>query len=242
MVEIIEKVPYKIVVSGDSISKGVIYDEDKNKYTVLSENYVNLLQDKLNGIIYNTSRFGSTIVKGIQKLKNNIFKQSPDIVLIEYGGNDCDFNWDEIAKNPYADHIPRTDFKLFENSLLETIQFVRGNGSIPVLMNLPPLNADKYLDWISKNSAEAKNNILKWLGSVTKIYWWQERYNSVIVKIAEETKTLWIDVRGAFLSYPDFTKLLCIDGIHPNKDGHRVIAEKILDYIKTGYGQLLITT
>ncbi|NLN63857.1 MAG: SGNH/GDSL hydrolase family protein [Clostridiaceae bacterium] len=233
------KDPVKIVVSGDSISKGVIYDEIKKRYIILDENYVDIVRNKLNGIITNTSRFGSTLIKGIQKLKNNIFKEKPDVVLIEYGGNDCDFNWDEVAQNPDISHFPRTDFETFGNTLRETIHLVKENQGIPVLMNLPPLNADGYLDWISKNDPVAKANILKWLGSVTKIYWWQERYNSMIVKIAEETKTLWIDIRGAFLHFPDFTKLLCIDGIHPNRDGHLVIADKIIDFIKDSYVQLL---
>lgn len=235
----IVKNPVKIVVSGDSISKGVIYDEIKKKYIILEENYVDIVREKLNGIITNTSRFGSTIIKGIQKLKNSIFKDKPDVVLIEYGGNDCDFNWDEIAENPDIRHFPKTDFETFEATLLETIHLVKKNDGIPVLMNLPPLNADGYLDWISRNDPAVKANILKWLGSVTKIYWWQERYNSVIVKIAQETKTRWIDVRSAFLHFPDFTKLLCVDGIHPNREGHLVIAEKIIDFIKNGYDQLL---
>lgn len=234
-----QKEPVKIVVSGDSISKGVIYDENKQKYIVLEENYVDIVREKLNGIITNTSRFGSTIIKGIQKLKNNIFKEKPDVVLIEYGGNDCDFNWDEIAEHPDTTHFPRTDFETFEGTLLETVNLVKENKSVPVLMNLPPLNADKYLDWISKNNPVAKENILIWLGSVTKIYWWQERYNSVILKIAEETRTRLIDIRGAFLRFPDYTKLLCVDGIHPNKDGHIVIANKIIDFVKSTYDQLL---
>ena len=45
-----------ILVSGDSISKGVIFDESKDRYSILQENYVELLRNKLNGIIYNTSR------------------------------------------------------------------------------------------------------------------------------------------------------------------------------------------
>lgn len=229
----------KIVVAGDSISKGVIYDETKSKYTILEENYVELVRDKLNGIIHNTSRFGSTIIKGIHKLKNNIFNEKPDIVLIEYGGNDCDFNWAEIAKHPEKNHQPRTDFETFESTLLETIDLVKKNKSTPILMNLPPLNADNYFDWVSKNNPDTKNSILKWLGSVTKIYWWQERYNSVILKIADQTKTPCIDVRSAFLQYPDYTKLLCIDGIHPNKEGHLVIANKTVDFVKDRYSPLL---
>lgn len=64
-------------------------------------------------------------------------------------------------------------------------------------------------------------------------------YNSVIVNIAEETKTKWIDIRGAFLQTADFTRLLCIDGIHPNEEGHKLIASKIFDYIKSNYGFML---
>lgn len=233
------KKSYKIMVSGDSISKGVVFDEEKNKYLILEDNYVDILRNKMNGIIQNTSKFGSTIIKGIGKLKNNIFKENPDIVLIEYGGNDCDYNWDEIAQNPEANHFPKTDFILFENSLKETVEMLRHNKIIPVLMTLPPLNADKYFDWISKNNPLAKMNILKWLGSVTRIYWWQERYNSVIVKIAEETQTKWIDIRGAFLQHPDFTQFLCLDGIHPNREGHQIIADKIVEYIQSRYDYLL---
>lgn len=233
------KSSYKVLVSGDSISKGVVYSEEKCKYTILEDNYVALVQDKLKGIVVNISKFGSTITKGVNILQNEFVKHTPDIVLIEYGGNDCDFNWEEIAKNPEGEHFPRTDFSTFEKLLDETVNFLKTNKIIPVLMTLPPLNADWYLKWISKNNPSTENNILKWLGSATKIYWWQERYNSIIVNIAEETRTRWIDVRGAFLHYPDFTKFICRDGIHPNKTGHKIIANKIIDYIKAHHSYML---
>lgn len=231
---------YKFIVSGDSISKGVVYDEEKCKYTVLEDNYVSILQRKLKGVVFNLSKFGATITKGVNKLNRAFSENNADIVLIEFGGNDCDFNWDEIALNPEKDHLPKTDLNMFENMLKETIYKLKSCKVIPVLMTLPPLNADNYLKWISKNNPLAEKNILKWLGSVTKIYWWQERYNSTILKIAEETQTKWIDIRGAFLQHPDFTRFLCKDGIHPNKEGHIVIADKILDYIKTYYDYLLL--
>ena len=44
-----------------------------------------------------------------------------------------------------------------------------------------------------------------------------------------------------FLQKDDYTKLICDDGIHPNKAGHRVIAEKILHYIESNYMFLLNT-
>ncbi len=240
--EVTAKDDYLFIVSGDSISKGVVYDETKSRYRVLEENYVALLQSRLKGIVRNTAKFGNTLINGIGKLKNDILSQDPDIVLIEYGGNDCDFNWNEIAGDPGAEHLPKTDYHLFEKKLREAVDFVKERGIAPVLMTLPPLNAEKYLKWISQDNPLAEAHILQWLGSVTKIYWWQERYNSIIIKVAAETRTRWIDIRGAFLQYPDFTKFLCLDGIHPNQAGHRVIAAKILEFIQSGYDYLLKET
>jgi acyl-CoA thioesterase I len=231
---------YSCLVSGDSISKGVIYDEDNEKYVILENNYVALVQIKLKGIIYNTSRFGNTLIKGIGKLKNDILKNDPKIVFIEYGGNDCDFNWNEIAINPDKNHQPKTDLHLFEKSLIETINSLKDKAITPVLMTLPPLDADRYFKWVSKNNPLSESNILKWLGSITKIYWWQERYSSAISMIAEKTKTKLIDIRGAFLQYPDFTEFICKDGIHPNYEGHRLIANKITEYISLYYNYLLL--
>jgi Lysophospholipase L1 and related esterases len=239
MYQKINKNIYKYLVSGDSISRGVIFDEVKNKYVVLADNYVALLQKKLKGAVYNTAKFGNTLIKGSGRLKTDIANGNPDIVLIEYGGNDCDYNWDEIAVHPEAAHEPKTDFNQFEKQLTETVKFLKMNKIIPVLMTLPPLNADRYLKWVSKNNPLAEMNILKWLGSVTKIYWWQERYSSTVIRVAQATRTRWIDIRGAFLQYPDFNKFICVDGIHPNEAGHKVIADKILEFITAHYTYLL---
>lgn len=230
---------YRYIVSGDSISKGVIFDEEKQKYVVSKNNYVFLLQNKLKGAVCNLSKFGATITKGVKRLNEAIAEQKADIVLIEYGGNDCDFNWQEIANDPYGNHMPKTDLCTFERVLVDTVNRLKNNKFVPILMTLPPLNADSYLKWVSKNNPLAELNILNWLGSVTKIYWWQERYNTAIVKVAEETQTRWIDIREAFLRHSDFTKFLCLDGIHPNEEGQKLIAEKVLNYIKRNHCYLI---
>ncbi len=237
--EILEKDSYNFVLYGDSISKGVVYDESKEKYVVLEESFPNLLQNRLKGVIHNAARFGNTILRAAGKLQNDVLKKKPDIVIIEFGGNDCDFKWEEIADNPQGNHFPNTDFNIFQKSLKSLIELFNSTGIVPVLMTIPPLDADRYFRWISKNSAAVGGKILEWLGSVSKIYWWQERYNSAILNIAQETRTHWIDVRSAFLRQPDFRQFLCIDGIHPNEKGHRLIAEKIMNYISSEYKYLL---
>ena len=230
---------YNFLVSGDSISRGVIYDEGKGKYSILDRSYVALVQSRLKGIVQNASRFGSTIIRGIVRLGKDIAKEKPDIVLIEYGGNDCDFAWNEVAAHPDMPHEPQTELSAFEAALTDTIASLKEKGIIPVLMTLPPLEADRYLRWVSKDDPQTELHILEWLGSATKIYWWQERYSSSILRVAESTDTRWIDVRGAFLHAPDYGALICRDGIHPNEKGHELIAQTIVDYISKDNAFLL---
>lgn len=226
---------YKFIIFGDSISKGVIYDEEKNRYVTLRENYAWLLQDKFNGILFNAGKFGNTIIRGMSRFDKDVMNNKPDIVLIEFGGNDCDFNWDDVAKSPSEYHSPNTDFESFKKYLYNLIEILKNNSINPVLLSLPPIDPDKYFKWISKDDTKRGENILKWLGTVNKIYWWQEKYNCAIIDAAQETKVPLIDIRGAFLESPDYTKLLCKDGIHPNVDGHKTMANKIFNYAIKNY-------
>jgi acyl-CoA thioesterase I len=232
---------YTIVVYGDSIARGVIYDEKKQKHSLLLENFTNILRDRLKGVVYNAAKFGSTIAGGMLRLQDDVLKRKPDIVLIEFGGNDCDYQWDEIADNPTGEFHPNTECSAFYELLTHLVERLRKLNIVPVLVSLPPLDPDKYFRWISHNSDQAGKNILQFIGNVSHIYSWHERYNAAILRVAEETKTRLIDIRSAFLQKDDYRKLICIDGIHPNKEGHAVIADKIFHYIQSDYMFLLNT-
>jgi acyl-CoA thioesterase-1 len=228
-----------ILVLGDSLGKGVVLDEAKKKYRFTDDCFVNLVQKSIRPCLYNASKFGTTVCYGRQVLERNLEKHRPDLVFIEYGGNDCDYEWDEIAKNPYFDHIPKTPLDLFERTLREIFGIVKDAGAIPVAMTLPPLNALNYFKWFTKGDAEKGCNILKWLEDVWRIYWWQERYSSAVMAVSEECGARCIDVRHAFLKKIDFRKFICEDGIHPNPSGHALIASEILAYIRNFAGYML---
>ena len=104
---------YNFVVYGDSISKGVVYDEVKERYVVLKENFVNLVGNNLKAAIHNRGKFGNNIIRGQEKLEKDVLKRDPDILLIEFGGNDCDYDWQAIANNPEGEFSPKTDLELF---------------------------------------------------------------------------------------------------------------------------------
>lgn len=229
----------KILVVGDSLSKGVVFDEEKKKYTLLKDCFFNLLADSLDAEMYNASRFGSTVTEGQKQLESKMHKYDPDIVVIEFGGNDCDFAWDDIAKNPLYDHIPKTPLDNFESKINEMVDYVEDNHKTAVLTTLPPLYADNYFKWFTGCDNEKGLRILKWLKDVWRIYWWQERYSNCLAYIAKKRNLPCIDVRRAFLKDREFNQYICADGIHPNKEGHRLIFESVLSFVKDQASYLL---
>ena len=171
---------------------------------------------------------------------NDVIKKTPDIVLIEFGGNDCDFNWKNIADDPDSKHKPKTDILTFRDILSDMIYTFDESNITPVLMTLPPIDYKRYFNWITKGNETAEKNVLKWLGSKIEIYNWHRKYSEMITRVAHKTKTSLIDVRSGILKQNDYSKFLCMDGIHPNMEGHSLIASIILNFVKDNYSFLLI--
>ena len=230
---------YTIVAYGDSITKGIAYNNEKSKYLIIKDNFTNIISSSIKGSVYNVGKFGSTIIRGINKLNMDVIKKNPDIVLIEFGGNDCDFNWDEIAKNPNMEYHPNTDIYVFKETLLNMISTLKKVNIFPALMTLPPLDPFKYFNWIGKGDASAEKNILNWLGTKEKLFTWHDSYNKMITEVAKVSGTVLIDIRSEFLKCDNYTNYLCIDGIHPNVNGQSLIASALLDFIKSNYRFLL---
>lgn len=224
-------VTINIGVFGDSIGKGVILKADSNRYEMIKID-LNALLGRNNFCVNNYSLFGCTISKGLLVIKRHASKLSKyDHIFLELGGNDCDFSWEDIAKDPYSDHTPKTPPDEFDKIYTRVINEIRDNKSKPVILTLPPLDPSKYFSWISRSLDP--DNILKWLGSVDMIYRWQEMYNIRILMLASALSVPVIDIRSPFLKQINYSNLLCKDGIHPNSAGYeliyRTIAEKYLN-------------
>lgn len=229
----------KILVVGDSLSKGVIFDENKEKYTIIKDCFFNLVAEKIDAEMINASRFGSTVTQGSRVLQSNFEKYDPDIVVIEFGGNDCDFLWDDIAAHPEIDHIPKTPLDEFDRSINGMIDYVLEKGKQPVLATLPPLYADSYFKWFTGSDREKGRRVLQWLKDVWHIYWWHERYSNCVQYIARRRDIHCIDVRRTFLQKKDFNEYMCKDGIHPNEAGHKLIFEAVIEHIREYAAYLL---
>ena len=219
----------KICLFGDSISKGIVIDEMRDRYTMTKNSFANILSEGQARLdMTNYSMLGCTISKGQSIIARHIKDvESCEVTVLEYGGNDSDHDWKEIAENPCGVHLPKTPVEQFVKSYKEILDFLTGMGKSVVMLTLPPIDQHKYFEWFSRGLDQA--GILKWLGGSDEyIYRFHEIYNVKICNIASEYNIPIIDIRSAFLLKRDYSGYLCNDGIHPNEKGHQLIAEVIM--------------
>lgn len=219
-----------ICVFGDSIGKGVILQPDTSRYKVIKINLEKLF-GRIEINIKNYSMFGCTVSKGLSVVKRHARElMGYNSILLELGGNDCDFEWKDIANNPEKEHLPKTPLGEFRRLYKQLIDEIRGNGGNPIILNLPPLEPNRYFNWVSRGLNA--DNILKWLGDVNMIYRWQERYNVEVMLLATRLNVPIIDIRSAFLKHNNYHDFLCFDGIHPNSEGYELIYRTIGEQYK----------
>ncbi|MBN7773457.1 SGNH/GDSL hydrolase family protein [Clostridium aminobutyricum] len=214
-----------ICVFGDSVARGVIYDEKKEKYTFLKNCFINIFAEDFNIPVTNYAKFGCTITKGVELLKKHQEELSKyDYTILEFGGNDCDYNWAEVAACPEKIHLPNVPFDVFKERYETVIKQVKMCGSRPILLSLPPIEPNRFFNWVSKGLN--RENILKWLGTKETIYNWHAQYNEIVLEIAKKHQIPIIDIRKAFENR-DCSELICKDGIHPNEKGHALISKSV---------------
>ncbi|MDD2575060.1 MAG: SGNH/GDSL hydrolase family protein [Acholeplasmataceae bacterium] len=223
-----------VAIFGDSILRGVILDEESGKYRFSNHIDWESIEHNLNIKIDNNAKMGAVIGYGKKKLKNYL-NAHDDVfaVLIEFGGNDCDFDWRKVANNPKYDHQPKTPLNEFKNTLIEMIDMLQEKNIKPILMNLPPIHSKLYYDWIRRD-IENGDNILEFLGDIEQITRHQSRYSNAIVEVANLKKVELVNVRNAFLSTRSYLTYICKDGIHPNQKGGKLVLDVFLDYYKSG--------
>lgn len=226
-----------VLFLGDSIAKGVMLDEDRNRYVFLQHPFAQRVAELFGIDLENRARFGSTIAKGREQWEKWMEKgKRAEVVLLEFGGNDCDFHWDEVGHDPVPEHhIPNTELASFILQYTDLVRDIQQHGLQPVMMTLPPIDAKRYFAWVTSPEKVDDQGVLAFLGDVEHIYRWHESYSLAVWQVAQQTHCPVIDMRSKFLKTWDYRRLLCKDGIHPNEQGHEVMADALQDFART-YG------
>ena len=218
----------KLEIYGDSILRGVMYCAESGRYDLCKKNrFASLAEVGIEA--KNNSRMGATIRRGFDLLRRNLTEESAgSVVVFEYGGNDCDFTWADVSANPEGSFQPNTPQEEYEQTYRDMIAYTRKMGATPVVASLVPIDADKYMNWITRNLNY--QNILHWLGDISMLSRWQEHYSRMAERLAYETGCRLLDLRSAFLLTHNYKSMICEDGIHPTQLGHELIDRTLRDF------------
>lgn len=218
-------------IYGDSIMKGTILDTGYRYHVIMNE-YLVKLYDRFGIEAENRARFGITVQRGHSILLRDIDEGLDcELALVEFGGNDSDFKWSEISMEPDKEHLPLTSMADFKQNIASMTEELRAQGVQPIMMTLPPIEPNRYLDFVSRNG-NSRENILKWLGYVEKIYETHKSYSDAVAEIAQERMVPLVDVRSAFPSGDALGEYMCIDGVHPDKKGYQLIADSFASFFE----------
>lgn len=226
-------VNFQITLFGDSVSKG-LYLQNK-KIMRIGHSAVDILAQNYGMAVDNLSFFGQTLKKCWEKGHFERFaeenKRGGRTAVIALGGNDCDYNWEEVAAAPYAEHRPNTPLPEFEEILGRVISTLKGRGHTPVFASLPPIDSLRYFENVICGRADGARVMEFFCGDVTNISRHQEAYNAAIMRKALSEGCGFIDFRSELLLKRGFLNYLSDDGIHPNQKGHEAIAAAVGKYI-----------
>lgn len=219
----------EIHVWGDSLARGVVYREDKARYAISHERCTTRLAEALGQKVENHSGMGATVLDGLTWFAP--FQGTPGaLCAVEFGGNDCDLDWARVAANPGEPISAKVPLDRFEEGLRLFVSRIRERGMTPLLVTPLPLHAERYYRWVSRGLDAGA--ILTALGDVNHIYRWQERYAIAVRNVARSERCALLDLRDALLAQPDYENLMCIDGIHPNDAGHKLLSDTVIDWVQ----------
>ena len=220
----------EIHIWGDSLARGIIYNETSRRYAISRERCATRLQTALDCKLENHATMGATVLDGLALFER--FTPVPGaLCVVEFGGNDCDLNWKAVSEEPDKPITPKVPLETFEEGLTVFVEKIRARDMKPLLVTPLPLHAERYFRWVSRGLDS--DAVLKALGDVYHIYRWQERYAIAVRNAARSTHCRLLDLRDAFLAQPDYEQLMCLDGIHPNDAGHRVLSDVVLKQLRT---------
>lgn len=222
-----------LVILGDSNAKGVVRDI-QDKYVVAPNSTVNLVTENIGCETHNISFFGQTLEKAYKKgFVEKVLQYKSDklrnVVVINLGGNDSDYDWSKVSKEPTQPHSSRTNLANFEKYYRESIHFLRENGFEVYMCTLLPFVPKLYFDTVVSKLGSAHNIMFYLDNDVNNLLTDQIMFNERIVEIAKSENVKLLDLRSLIQKNKNWKKLYCDDGIHLSESGHKYLAKKVIE-------------
>lgn len=203
--------PVKIVAFGDSVTRGV-----RDGLTE-AQTFRQLLREglRVKGIdveVVDAGVPGHNTVHALQRLESDVLDERPALVIVMFGVNDAAM----VDGGPVARTAPRVPLAEYVGNLRRIVQTVRETGAQVILCTPTPMSR-KYP--YSHMGAYAEHEDMNYL---------VRDYALSVRDVGEELGVQVVDVFRLFEDRPDGLELI-LDGNHPFVEGHRMIAEALLE-------------
>lgn len=218
----------KVSIYGDSLLKFVLWE---NGRYLTNREPVERFSREFQIEIVNRSYFGSCVDKGLSRIRADLQKGPVgDWAVIEFGGNDCAFDWKAISERPVGEYDSAVPLPKYLDCMRGCIHMLREAGVKPILTNMLPFDTGTYLRWVTRDLD--REGVLRWLGEENRVYRRNELYCRSLENLARAETVPLVDLRSAFLDKPLLRDYYCVDGIHPNRAGHELIYSAFADFVR----------
>ncbi len=187
--------------------------------------YAERVQDSLrrNGStlsVHNAGVPSDTTKSARDRLARDVLVYQPRVVVIQFGLNDAAI---DVWKSPPAtsSRVPLTEY---DRNLRWIITTLRQQKAKAVLMTTNPTRWTSKLRELYGRPPYRPQDADGFDAPVLS------HYNEIVRRLAKELAVPLVDVHHAFTA-KNVDKLL-LDGMHPNDEGHRIIAELLLPVIR----------
>lgn len=200
-----------LLMVGDSVTD---CGRDRNWLSSYGNGYVNLVNAFLTSLspeskicVVNKGIDGNTILDLKERFEEDIISLNPDYVTIMIGINDVWRQFDSVLC-PYSKFA---DEETFYNTYTELINKIK-NKTKQIFIFSPFMIID-IKDYPMRKMTE--------------------KYTQICKKVAEENNLIFIDVQTKFDEFTNHLSsyILSSDHVHPNIQGHTIIAKAFLDSI-----------
>ena len=222
----------KIICFGDSLTRGV--SVVKGRLRILKDNYPAFLQELFTQkgekdiTVINKGVFNDNSDLMLSRLEKDVISEHPDYAILEVGGNDCNFKWNEIIEKPEEEHQAIVSLDRYLANISTLVTRIRESGITPIIATLPPLDPVRYYQTISN---QYNSSVGKWIDKMGGIQFWHGLYNDHLNKLADELAVPKIDVRSAIKKTGNLFPLISDDGIHLTAEGYHAFSEAVFNYL-----------
>ncbi|RBP47975.1 lysophospholipase L1-like esterase [Roseimicrobium gellanilyticum] len=207
--------PVTVVAFGDSTTA------PRGNLTVYSA----ILQEELRNVnVINAGIGGNTTEMARKRFEKDVLAYKPKLVVLQFGINDAAV---DVWKTPPATE-PRVKLERYTENLNHFVKTLKDSGAQVIVMGPNPLRWTDQLKKMYGKPPYDPGNADGFNGPLVK-------YNEAAAKVAQAHEIRFIDTQLAYRDKAQEEKLeidkLLLDGMHPNDEGHRLVARLLRERI-----------